>query len=170
MKIATKTTIIEIVATLLIALVIFLGVHFTLESRLVNGISMWPNLEDGQRVLVCKAAYWFGEPGRGDVVVFHNLLSDKYVIHRIVALPNEKAEIRDGRVYVNDSVLEESYIQGDYLNRASEIIPAGCYLIVGDNRDAASADIVPRNEIVGRAFLCYWPLGDWHLVHSYTYH
>jgi len=170
MKIVTKTTIIEIVVMLLIALIIFLGVHFTLESRLVNGISMWPNLEDGQRVLVCKAAYWFGEPQRGDVVVFYNVLSDKYIIHRIVGLPGEKAEIRDGRVYINDSVLAESYIQGDYLNRAPEIIPAGCYLIVGDNRNAASSDIVPRDKIVGSAFLCYWPLSDWHLVHSYAYY
>lgn len=172
MKIATKTTVLEIVGTLLVALLIFLGVHFTLESRLTNGISMLPNLEHGQRVLVCKAAYWFGEPQRGDVVVFHDSSRPSpidYIIHRIAGLPNEKVEIRNGQVYIDDSMLEEPYIQGNSLNRPPEIVPHDSYLIVGDNRDSASADIVPGNEIIGKAWLCYWPLGDWHLVSGYSY-
>lgn len=169
MKITTKITILEIVGTLLIALLIFMGVHFTLESRLVDGISMEPNLHTGQRVLVCKAAYWFGEPQRGDVVVFYNPSSDTYIIHRIVGLPNEKAEIRNGQVYINDSILEEPYIQGDSINRAPGIVPDDSYLIIGDNRDVASSDIVPRSEIIGKAWLCYWPLSDWHLIRGYSY-
>jgi signal peptidase I len=170
MKIPTKTTVLEITVTLVLALLIFLGIHFTLESRQVDGTSMLPNLEHGQRVLVCKAAYWFGEPQRGDIVVFYNPLSDKDVIHRIVGLPNEEVEIRDGQVYVNDSKLEEPYVQGNSINRAPEIVPEGSYLIVGDNRYEAASDIVPRNEIIGKAWLCYWPLSDWHLVSGHSYH
>ncbi|MFA5375819.1 MAG: signal peptidase I [Dehalococcoidia bacterium] len=170
MKTPTKITILEIAGTLVIALLIFLGIHFTLESRQVDGTSMLPNLEHGQRVLICKAAYWFGEPQRGDIVVFYNPLSDKDVIHRIVGLPYEKVEIRSGQVYINDNEMEEPYVQGDLINRAPEIVPNGSYLIVGDNRDEASMDIVPRNEIIGKAWLCYWPLSNWHLVSGYSYH
>ncbi|MFA5367495.1 MAG: signal peptidase I [Dehalococcoidia bacterium] len=173
MKIATKITILEVVGALLVALLLFLGVHFTLESRQVDGTSMLPNLESGQRVLVCKAAYWFGDPQRGDVVVFHDSSRPSptdYIIHRIVGLPNEKVEIRNGQVYIDDSMLEEPYIQGNSLNRPPEIVPHDSYLIVGDNRNSASADIVPRNEIIGKAWLCYWPLSNWRLIRGHSYH
>jgi signal peptidase I len=169
MQIPTKTTILEIAVTLILALLIFLGIHFTLESRQVDGTSMLPNLEHGQRVLVCKAAYWFGEPRRGDIVVFYSPSSGKDIIHRIVGLPNDKVEIRNGQVYINDSKLEEPYIQGNLINRAPEIVPDGNYLIVGDNRYEAASDIVPRNEIIGRAWLIYWPLSNWHLASGYSY-
>jgi signal peptidase I len=169
MKIATKTTILEIVGTLIIALLIFLSVHFTLESRQIDGISMLPNLETGQRVLVCKAAYWFGEPQRGDVVVFYDTLNDKYIIHRIIGLPNESVEIRSGQLYIDGEIKDEPYIQENILNRYPETVPGGNYLIVGDNRYSARWDIVPRSEIVGKAWLCYWPLSDWHLVSGHSY-
>lgn len=172
MRFATKTTILEIVATLIVAALIFLGVHFTLESRQIEGTSMLPNLEHGQRVLILKAAYWFGEPQRGDVVVFRDSsrqLPSQYIIHRIVGLPNEKTEIRNGQVYINDAVLEEPYVQGNSTNRALETIPDDCYLIVGDNRDGSSSDIVQRDDIIGRAWLCYWPLSDWNLVRGHSY-
>jgi len=170
MKLPTKTTVLEIAVTLALALLIFLGIHLTLESRQVDGTSMLPNLEHGQRVLVCKAAYWFSEPHRGDVVVFYAPSSGKEVIHRIVGLPNEKVEISEGQVYINDSKIEEPYIQGNLINRAPEIVPDDSYLIVGDNRDEASSDIVPRSDIIGKAWLCYWPFNDWHLISGYSYH
>jgi signal peptidase I len=169
MKIPTRTTVIEIAVTLALALLIFLGIHFTLESRLVNGVSMLPNLEQGQRVLVCKAAYWFGEPRRGDVVVFYIPSRDKEIIHRIVGLPNETVEIKNGQLYINNEIKEEPYIQENTLDQAPEIVPEDSYLIIGDNRDEASSDIVPRNEIIGKAWLCYWPFSDWHIVSGYSY-
>ena len=169
MKITTKITILEIVGTLLIALIIFLGFHFTLESRLVNGTSMLPNLEHGQRVLVCKAAYWFGEPQRGDVVVFYDPLSDKYIIHRIVELPDETVEIKNGQLYIDDEVKEEPYVLENNINRPPEKVPYGSYLVVGDNRNNPRWDIVPKSDIIGKAWLCYWPLSDWHLVRGHTY-
>jgi signal peptidase I len=170
MKTSTKITALEIAGTLVLALFIFLGIHFTLESRQVDGTSMLPNLYTGQRILVCKTAYWFSEPQRGDIVVFYSPSRGKEIIHRIVGLPNEKVEIRDGQVYINDSTIEEPYIQGNLINLAPEIIPDGDYLIVGDNRYDAASDIVPRNEIRGKAWLCYWPLSAWHIVSGHSYH
>jgi signal peptidase I len=168
----SKTTILSILATLVAALLIFFGVQAIIESRVVEGSSMEVNLHNGERLIVVKAAYWFGEPQRGDVVVFHDPsrpLGHQEIVHRIVGLPNEKVEIRNGQVYINDSKMEEPYIQGTSINRAPEIVPDDSYLIVGDNRDAASSDIVPRNEIIGRVWLLYWPLSDWHLVDGYSY-
>jgi len=170
MKIPTRKTILEIAGTLVLALLIFLGVYFTLESRIVEGSSMETTLHNGQRVILVKAAYWFSEPQRGDVVVFYSPSRKKEIIHRIVGLPNEKVEIRNGQVYINNSKLEEPYIQGNLINRAPEIVPDGNYLIVGDNRYEAASDIVPRNEIRGKAWLIYWPLSDWHIVRGYAYH
>jgi signal peptidase I len=168
----SKTTILSILATLVAALLIFFGVQAIIESRVVEGSSMEVNLHNGERLIVVKAAYWFGEPQRGDVVVFHDPsrpLGHQEIVHRIVGLPNEKVEIRNGQVYINDSKMEEPYIQGASINRAPEIVPDDSYLIVGDNRDAASSDIVPRNEIIGRVWLLYWPLSEWHIVDGYSY-
>ena len=164
-----KVAILQILVTLVVALLIFFGVQSIIESRVVAGSSMEVNLHDGERLIVVKAAYWFGEPQRGDIVVFYSPSRAGYVVHRIVGLPNEKVEIRNGQVYINDSKMEEPYIQGNSINRAPEIVPEGSYLIVGDNRYEAAADIVPRNEIIGRVWLLYWPLSDWHLVRGYAY-
>lgn len=164
-----KVTILEIIGTLLLALLIFLGVQFTVESRQVDGISMIPNLENGQRVFVCKAAYWFSEPQRGDVVVFHDASSDKCIIHRILGLPNETVEIENGQLYIDGEIKAEPYIQGNVADRAPERVPEGSYLIAGDNRYSTRWDIVPRGEIIGKAWLCYWPLSDWHIVSGYSY-
>lgn len=169
MSFLTKTTVLEIVGALILALLIFLGVHFTLESRQVEGTSMLPSLESGQRVLISKAAYWFGEPQRGDVVVFYDVLNDKYIIHRIIGLPHETVEIRDGQLYVDGEFNEEPYVQDNMISRAPEKVPYGCYLIAGDNRNSTRWDIVPRSQIVGKAWLCYWPLSDWRLVRGHSY-
>lgn len=167
-----KSTILQILATLAVALLIFFGVQAIIESRVVEGSSMETNLHGGERLIVVKAAYWFGEPQRGDVVVFHDPsrpVGHQEIVHRIVGLPSEKVEIRYGQVYINDQKIEEPYIQENSINRTPEIIPDDSYFIIGDNRNAASSDIVPRNEIIGRVWLIYWPLGDWHLIDGYSY-
>lgn len=159
----------EILLTVLLALVIFLAIRSVVHNFEVKGISMEPNLRNGQMVIVSKAAYWFSPPKRGDIVVFHTPRLGYGVIHRIVALPGEKMEIRDGRVYINDRMLDEPYIQINHANRPPEIIPDGCYFIIGDNRPRASADIVPREDIIGKAWFCYWPPSDWGGVPNYSW-
>ena len=176
-----KATILEIVGTLVLALLIFLGVHFTLESRQVDGSCMEPNLYDGQRVLVCKGAYWFGEPSRGDVIVFHKPGEpERILIKRIIGMPGEWIEIKDSIVYISSDALgettplEEPYIKEPVSNDYSGIeIPHGHYFVMGDNRnyssDSRSWGTLPRENIIGKAWLCYWPLSDWHLVSGYSY-
>jgi len=171
-----KLTILEIVGTLVLALLIFLGVHFTLESRQVDGSCMEPNLYTGQRVLVCKAAYWFGDPHRGDVIVFRKPGEpERVLIKRIIGMPGDRLEIQDGQVYIGDELLEEPYIKESTSSDYSSIeIPMGHYFVMGDNRDYSSDSrswgTMPRENIIGKAWLCYWPLSDWHLVSGHSYH
>lgn len=157
----------EILITVAIALLIFTGVRFVTHNYEVLGFSMEPNLHSGQRVFVSKAAYWFGEPQRGDVVVFDTARFSQDIIHRIVGLPGEMAEIRAGEAYIDGRRLEEAYIQGRSLTVALQKVPDNSYFIVGDNRGIASWDIVPRDRIIGKAWLRYWPLSQFGTVGDY---
>jgi signal peptidase I len=174
-----KSTILQILATLVVALLIFFGVQAIIESRVVEGSSMEANLHNGQRLIVVKAAYWFGEPQRGDVIIFtHPDDPQRTLVKRVIGLPGEQIEIKDGAVYINGSPLDEPYTkeledtncQASYCNLE---IPAGEYFVMGDNREASSDSrywgTVPREDIIGRVWLLYWPLGDWHLVRGYSY-
>ncbi|KPJ53463.1 MAG: hypothetical protein AMJ37_01370 [Dehalococcoidia bacterium DG_18] len=175
-----KVTLREILITLFLALVIFLLVQVTLESCQVEGACMQPNLYTGQRLLVNKAGYWFGSPQRGDVIIFQSPQPpDRNMIKRVIALPGEWVEMKNGNVYITDTngntfTLEEPYIAEpakDSYYRTQ--VPDDCYFVLGDNRnlssDSRSWGMLPRENIIGKAWLCYWPLGDWHVLPSYTY-
>lgn len=130
---------------------------------------MEPTLHNGQFVVVSKVAYWFGSPNRGDIVVFDTDRLDHGIIHRIVGLPGEVIEIRKGELWINGEQMNEPYIQGHSLVVASRKMPAGTYFIVGDNRGAASWDLVPREDIIGKAWFCYWPTSEWGFVPNYSW-
>lgn len=159
----------EIVITVLLALVFFLAIRSVVHNFEVNGSSMVPNLEDGQFIIVSKAAYWFGDPQRGDIVVFNTDRLDHGIIHRIVGMPGETVEIKRGELYINGQRQYESYIQGYSVSDGPVVVPEDHYFIVGDNRKASSTDIVPEDDIVGKAWLCYWPLSEWGRVPNYSW-
>jgi len=165
----------DIIITLLLALFIFFVVQVTIQSCQVDGESMEPSFEEPQRLLVIKAVYWFGDPQRGDVVIFHSKTrSDENLIKRVIGLPGETVEIKDGTVYIYDEPLEEPYIaelpDSDY---PSIEVPEGEYFVMGDNRnhsnDSRSWGTISGENIIGKVWLCYWPLTDWHLISGYSY-
>lgn len=157
-----KGAIREIIIVAILVLVLFIAIHNVVQTSVVNGISMEPNLHTGQRIIVSKAAYWFTGPHRGDIVVFHSSRVNGDIIHRVVGLPSELVEIRNGDLYINGEKREESYLpQAHYTSIPPQKIPDDNYFIIGDNRGVASWDIVPRDEIIGKAWLCYWPLSNW---------
>jgi len=171
---ATKITVLQIAGTLILAVVIFTTMQATFESRVVEGACMEPNLYDGQRVLVIKAAYWSGEPQRGDVVIFEAVDgTDRTLIKRIIGLPGENISMSGGKVYIDGEPLEEPYIKGVIQAFPLTEIPADNYFVMGDNRDHSTDSrrwgTLPRENIIGRAWLCYWPMGDWHLIRGYAY-
>lgn len=141
-------------------------IAFVAQSFLVQGQSMEPTLHDGERLLVDKLTYRFREPRRGEIVVFR-VPSDpsRRFIKRIMGAPGDVLEFRDGRVILNGQVLRESYAVGPTLSgRIRQTVPPGRYFVLGDNRanseDSRFADVgfVPRELIVGRAVLVYWPV------------
>jgi signal peptidase I len=194
-----KSTLRDIVETLVLTAVIFLLVRAVVQNFKVEGKSMEPTLHNGQYLVINKASYWhldrdllsyivpgaqaasdssrrdgpawaFGEPQRGDIVVFRFPRDpSRDFIKRVIAVPGDTVEIRQGRVFVNSQFLDEAYINeaGNYTSPAQKIQP-GEYFVLGDNRNNSSDShvwgTVPRDNIIGKAWISYWPLDELGLV------
>ncbi|MCR4398387.1 MAG: signal peptidase I [Firmicutes bacterium] len=158
----------EIVVTALVLAYLIQG--FVVQSWIVDGPSMEPTLQNGERLFINKFVYRVGQPKRGDIVVFHlPRRGDRDFIKRVIGLPGETLEIRLGRVYINQQPIDEPYIRQDVLGEHPKItIPPGQVFVIGDNRpnshDSRAFGPVPINLIRGRAFVVYWPPGRIRLV------
>jgi signal peptidase I len=155
----------DILETVLPAILIVLVVNvFLAQATRVEGQSMEPNLHNNQRLIIEKISYHFHPPRRGDIVVIRiaNRNTDP-LIKRVVGLPGETIEIKDGHVYINGQMLTESYLeQLTYGNTGPHVIAPGCIFVLGDNRgasnDSRSFGEVQMSSIVGHAWFRYWPL------------
>jgi len=159
----------ETIITIALALVLFFALRSVAHTAVVSGISMEPNLHDGQRVIVSKVAYWFDDPDRGDIIVFDRPTDGNDIIHRIVGLPGETAEIKAGQVYINGEELQEPYTEGISVSRPAYALQEDEYLVVGDNRHSSAIDVVDRDDIIGKAWIFYWPIGDWGRVPNHSF-
>lgn len=163
LSVSVKPAIREVLETALLTLAIFLGVRLAIQNYRVEGFSMEPNLHTGQYILVDKVAYRVGDPERGDVVVIRFPLDPKRdFVKRVIALPGEAIEVRDRRVLVNGQLLDEPYIRVPGAYRYDrKTVPANHYYVLGDNRnnshDSHIWDWLPRDYIIGKARLSYWP-------------
>lgn len=162
---------VEAFKTIGLSVVLALGIRqFVAEARYIPSESMLPTLEVNDRLIVEKISYHFNPPQRGDIVVFwptdklkqeNPSLKDAF-IKRVIGLPNETVEVRNGLVYINGEPLEENYIAAppDY-QWGPETVPADSYLVLGDNRnnsyDSHFWGYVPRENIIGRAVVRFWP-------------
>ena len=139
---------------------------FLYQPVKVEGTSMNPLLSDQERIFINKFVYHFGLIERGDVVVFwYPLDRSKSFIKRVVGLPGETLEIRDGRVYVNGGELTDQYVPASYLdgtNYGPFLVPPGYYFVMGDHRDSSNDSRVfgpvTRQYIYGKAVFAYWPV------------
>lgn len=171
-----KSALREFVETIVITLVIYVLVRLLLfESYRVVGHSMDPTLEDNQFLVVEKVGYRWHEPKRGDIIVFRDPNGDKRkLIKRVIGLPGEVVEIQAGQVLIDGQPLDEPYIvdPGRYSQPLTQV-PDGEYFVLGDNRnnssDSRSFGSIAVNDIVGRAWLVYWPPSDWAVVPHHTY-
>ena len=160
----------DIVITVILAVVIFFALQFTVGNFVVIGSSMQPSFYEGERVVASKLAYKFHEPERGDVIIFlppRNM--DEDLIKRIIGLPGERVEVKDGVVYIENLPLDEPYIKSPpSYNYSVEIIPEDEYWVLGDNRnnsnDSHTGWTVPREDIIGKAWLVIWPPDVWKVV------
>ena len=166
----------ELVETVLLTLLIYVLVrHFLFENYRVVGHSMLPTLENDQYLVVSKLAYRLYEPQRGDIVVFFDPRdSDRKLIKRVIGLPGEVLEIRQGQVFIDEQQLDEQYITnvGRYSVPPTRI-PADHYYVLGDNRNNSSDShnwgTLPSENIVGKAWISYWPPHAWGVVSHEIY-
>jgi signal peptidase I len=162
----------EALETILPAVLIALLINvFVGQATRVEGQSMEPNLHTDQRLVVEKVSYRFHGPHRFDIVVLKAPgQGEDLLIKRVIGLPGETIEFRDGQIYVDGELLDEPFIaqevQSDR-NRTITVPPLHVF-VMGDNRnhsnDSRSFGPVPIENIVGRAWISYWPVEDIGLV------
>jgi len=155
----------EALETILPAVLIAFLINFFLaQATQVHGQSMEPTLHSDQRLVVEKVSYRFHGPRHGDIVVLKSpQQSTELLIKRVIGLPGETVEIRQGRVYINGQELDEPYLERSTGgNWGPIIIPPLQVFVLGDNRsfsnDSRAFGVVPIENIVGRAWVSYWPL------------
>lgn len=155
----------------------FLMNKFVYANAEVPTGSMIPIVQPGDRLIINRLSYLFEDPKRGDIVMFAYPDNEKKnYLKRIIGLPGEKLEIREGLIYINDreTPLSENYLNdepnGDF---GPYNVPEGCYFMLGDNRDNSldarewKNKYVKKEKIVGKAWLKYYPRLT--LLHSAEY-
>lgn len=196
----------ELVETALFILLVFFIVRGIVQNFKIEGSSMEPTLHTGQYILVNKLVYFhfdlnaplrlfpgqeelaqriiypFHQPRRGDIVVFEYPRDvSKDYIKRVIALPGDTFEVREGQVFVNGVLLDQPYLQGASTycvsgypcHEAPVTVPAGQVFVMGDNRanssDSREWGALPLDRVVGQAWVIYYPVSDWGLVPHHDY-
>ena len=151
--------------------IVHLTVTYVGQRTVVAGDSMLNTLHDKDNLIIDKVSYRFREPERYEIIVFpYRHAEETYYIKRIIGLPGETVQIKDGYVYINDKKLEETFgrevIRADRYGQAAEPITLGQdeYFVLGDNRNESadsretSVGILKREDFIGRAWVRIWPL------------
>ena len=153
----------------------FLVITYVGQRTYVSGDSMLNTLEDGDNLIVDKISYRFTKPKRFDIIVFpFEHAKNTYYIKRIIGLPGETIRIEEGRIYIDNEILEESYGREVIKNPglAKQPIQLGDdeYFVLGDNRNASadsrdpSVGVIHKNRIIGRAWVRIWPLSKFGIL------
>ena len=159
----------DIIETLILAVVLFFGINAVSARVRVDGFSMRPTLDDGEFVLVSKLNYKLSNVQRGDIIVFHYPMDpEQELIKRVIGLPGDRIEVNEGIVYVNGQALEEPYIAAPPAYSSQWNVPEDRLFVLGDNRndssDSHSWGFLPFENVVGKAVLIYWPPPMWDVI------
>ncbi len=168
----------DTVITILLSALIFVGLHTSFLVLPLDGPSMQPGLHTDERVLVNSLVYAFGEPQRGDVVVFHTPFDFSQIyIKRVIGLPGDTITLTLNSVYVDGVLLNEPYVPpippGSSENPIATTVHLGPgqYYLLGDNRldsrDSRYFGPVPRANIIGQAQFVVWPVGAFESIPTY---
>ena len=203
---SVRSVVKEMLETAIFILLIFFIVRGMVQNFKIEGSSMEPSLHSGQYILVNKLVYFhfdvnaplrllpgnddlpervvypFHQPERGDVVVFEYPRDvHKDYIKRVIGLPGDIVEVRDGSVYVNGTQLDEDYLQGaqttcsagSQCNQGPVEVPSDSIFVLGDNRanssDSREWDALSLERVIGKAWVLYYPVSDWGVVPHRTY-
>lgn len=158
----------ELVRTVIFVVVVTVLFDMAIPRSLVDGRSMQPTFQDGERLIVSRAHYLVLRPQRGDVVVFNSLDAINeprtMLIKRVLGMPGDTIEFRDQQLFINDTFVPEPYIQEACRSCPNEMWQLGAdeYFVMGDNRnhsrDSRAFGPVPLDNIVGHVVFRYWPL------------
>ncbi|HET9913055.1 MAG TPA: signal peptidase I [Anaerolineales bacterium] len=164
-----KRFFLDILETVILAVVLFFGINAVSARVRVDGFSMRPTLEDGEYILVNKLAYKTGEPTRGDIIVFiFPVNPQEDLIKRVIGLPGETVSIHNGVVSVNGIPLTEPYIASPPAYDGDWVVPEEQLFVLGDNRndsrDSHQWQFLPLENVIGKAVLIYWPPQQWQVI------
>jgi signal peptidase I len=182
----------EFAQTILLALALFFLIRTVMQNFRIDGISMEPNFHNGQFLIVNRFAYCPGahveipplgiklnkvwclnQPRRGDVIVFeYPLDTSRDFIKRVIALPGETVEVKNGQVFVEGVLMPEPFGPNPSIrNFGPYKVPSDTVFVMGDNRnnssDSRSWGPLPQKDIIGKAILSYWPPKLWAIVPQY---
>ena len=159
--------------------VVHLTVTYVGQRTVVAGDSMLNTLHDKDNLIIDKVSYRFRDPERYEIIVFpYRHAEETFYIKRIIGLPGETVQIKEGYVYINDKKLEETFgrevIRADRYGQAAEPITLGEdeYFVLGDNRNESadsretSVGILKREDLIGRAWVRIWPLDSFGVLTS----
>ncbi len=174
---------IETIKTLGLSVVFAFGIRITVaESCYIPSASMQPTLQINDKLVIDKIGYRFANPVRGDIVVFRPTAQlakeldaegqqkfKEYFIKRVIGVPGDRVEVKNGKVYINGQAIVEKYLDEapNYNWNSTNLTPDGIipqdrYLVLGDNRnnsyDSHYWGFVPKDKIVGKAIVRFWPL------------
>ena len=155
--------------TIAISFAIAFIITIFVKPTLVKGYSMYPTLEENDYLMIERVPYTTHEPHKGDIVVFKSQLLqsdgvEKDLVKRVIGMPGDKIKIYDGKVYINDVLQQEKYINGRVTDGSVEsVVPDGFIFVMGDNRPNSldSRDervgFVKMDDIIGRVFVRLYP-------------
>lgn len=164
----------DFVETMLLIAIAFLVVNALIGRFRIEQVSMLPNLHEGEYVIVDKISYLFRQPARGEIVVLKRS-SEADLIKRVIGLPGETIQVSNGQVQINGQPIAELYLKDPRINQDTPplSIPADRVFVMGDNRnnssDSRGFGPIPIDEIVGRAWIIYWPPPDWQVLTQPSY-
>ncbi len=163
------------------AIFVFFFTGYVFKAYKVEGTSMQPLLQDGERLFVNRIIYNIGDIQRGDIVVFYfPAKPDEFFIKRVLGLPGEEVAVRKGKIFINGRKLDDDFVP-DYFKSSDNVkplkIPFGYYFVSGDHRnrsydsrawakDRRLSPFVPMLYIVGRASFRYWPPKKFGPIHT----
>lgn len=166
----------EILEVAILTILFFGVVRLLVQNYRVDGFSMEPTLHNSQYILVDKAVYYLHSPERGDVIVFEwPKDTSQDFVKRIIGVPGDTVQVNaDGQVTVDGVRLQEPYVNDLTNPYGPETWKLGAnqYFVLGDNRgdssDSRDWGVVPRNDIIGKAAVVYWPLSDIHGLRDWS--
>ena len=174
---SVKNSIIEWVKVFGLAIVLAFVITLFIKPTLVSGDSMLPTLHENDYLIINKIGYKIGEPKNGDVIVFKSDLekndgTTKDLVKRIIGVAGDKVVIKDGKVYLNDKLLDETYLSEgmDTTGDVDIVVPEGKLFVLGDNREVSldsryeQVGLADVNDVEGKVLVRLYPFNDISLI------